>query len=101
MGISRSIWSEYVFTSFPVLRIALQVVGGLYLLYLASRLWVSRGADSNTEAKTVPARGAFRLGLLTNFTNPKAALFFGSIFSACFPANPSASLPIGAGTLVF
>jgi threonine efflux protein len=31
---------------------------------------------------------AFRKGLLTNVTNPKSALFFGSIFAAVFPPSP-------------
>jgi threonine/homoserine/homoserine lactone efflux protein len=90
-----------IFTVFPVLRIALQIVGGLYLLYLASRLWASGSLHAAVGTKSVSNWGAFRLGLLTNFTNPKAALFFGSIFSACFPSLPSPLLLVSAVTLVF
>ncbi|MGH8804289.1 MAG: LysE family transporter, partial [Polaromonas sp.] len=32
-----------VFEAFPRLRLALQIAGGLYLLYVASRLWRSNG----------------------------------------------------------
>ena len=90
-----------IFTVFPVLRIALQIVGGLYLLYLASRLWASGSLHAAVGTKSVSNWGAFRLGLLTNFTNPKAALFVGSIFSACFPSLPSPLLLVSAVTLVF
>ena len=90
-----------IFTAFPVLRIALQVVGGFYLLYLASRLWASGNLHTAVGAKSVSNWSAFRLGLLTNFTNPKAALFFGSIFSACFPSSPNSLLLVGAVTIVF
>lgn len=44
---------------------------------------------------------AFRAGFLTNVTNPKAALFFGSVFAASFPANPSNALQLSAVAVVF
>lgn len=90
-----------IFTAFPVLRISLQVAGALYLLYLATRLWSSGGISATAAAESVAPVAAMRLGLLTNFTNPKAALFFGSVFSACFPADPSAALLAAAVGVVF
>jgi threonine efflux protein len=90
-----------VFHAFPVLRLSLQVIGGLYLLYVAARLWSSGSMGPAIEAGSISPRAAFRLGLLTNFTNPKAALFFGSVFSACFPANPAPALLAAAVALVF
>lgn len=108
VAIGSALWASLavlgvsiIFTAFPLLRIALQVVGGAYLLYLASRLWASGNLHAAVGTESVSNWGAFRLGLLTNFTNPKAALFFGSIFSACFPSRPSAWLLAGAVTLVF
>ena len=68
------------------LHTMLGVVGGGYLLYLGVRLW--RAADSPaafSSAASGVARTdwrAFRLGLATNLTNPKALLFYGSVFSA-------------------
>lgn len=90
-----------VFNAFPVLRISLQVIGGVYLLYVAVRLWSSGSLGPTIGTDPVPPMVAFRLGLLTNFTNPKAALFFGSVFSACFPANPDPALLVAAVALVF
>jgi threonine efflux protein len=48
--VGAAIWSlcavlgvNAIFQVFPGLRLALQVAGGLYLLYVASRLWRSGG----------------------------------------------------------
>lgn len=84
-----------VFEAFPHLRLALQVAGGVYLLYVASRLWRSNGADLNgAAAPGISSFAAFRLGFLTNITNPKSALFFGSVFAASFPADPGPVLQV-------
>lgn len=68
----------------PLLRSA----AALYLLWLAWRLW--RGANGDAFAKTAaapaPVQGsstrAFGQGLATNLANPKALLFYGSVFAA-------------------
>lgn len=89
-----------VFHAFPRLHLVLQIAGGLYLLYLASRLWRSGSAVAGGTVETVSRAAAFRLGLLTNITNPKAALFFGSVFAASFPAQPSVALQVSAVVVV-
>lgn len=89
-----------VFEVMPRLRLALQIAGGLYLLYVASRLWRSAGKTLDGEARSVSAGAAFRLGFLTNITNPKAALFFGSVFAAAFPATPSPLLQAAAVVMI-
>jgi RhtB (resistance to homoserine/threonine) family protein len=68
------------------LRHGLQVAGGCYLVYLGASMWL--GAQSPARA---PARGEafFLRGLLTNLSNPKAAVFFGSVVGATLgPASP-------------
>lgn len=92
---------DIVFAVFPVLRIALQVAGGLYLLYLATRLWSSGNAESEVATEPLPPREAFSRGVFTNFTNPKAALFFGGIFAACFPVDPPVALLIASVLVIF
>src|ERR1043165_3715964 len=62
-----------VFVAFPGLRLALQVIGGAYLLYLAIRLWRSNGAAPVGRVSSVSAWAGFRQGFLTNITNPKVA----------------------------
>lgn len=89
-----------VFEAFPHLRLALQLAGGLYLLHVAVRLWRSKGGSIQGRGRTVSSLTAFRLGFLTNITNPKAALFFGSVFAASFPAEPSPLLQIAASAVI-
>lgn len=89
-----------VFEAFPGLRLGLQVLGGVYLLYLAVRLWRSRSAELIESAVVVSGSTAFRLGFLTNITNPKSALFFGSVFAASFPAAPGFALQVSAVAMI-
>jgi threonine efflux protein len=88
-----------LFAAFPAARLILQVAGAVYLLYVATRLWRSQtGAPAQGRAPTVVR--AFRAGLLTNLSNPKSALFFGSVFSAALPAHPGGVVLAAAVTLV-
>lgn len=71
------------------LHAALRLVGGAYLVYLGAKLW--RGAGAPAAFPLATSNGvarsdwrAFRLGLATNLTNPKALLFYGSVFAALF-----------------
>jgi threonine efflux protein len=89
-----------VFAAVPQLRIAVQIIGGFYLMYVAIKLWRSSDASSADSTTSISAWRAFRLGFLTNITNPKSALFFGSVFATALPAQPSAALLITAVTLV-
>lgn len=102
VAIGSAVWSSaalfglsVVFAQFAWLYGGLKVLGGMYLLYLGFRLW--RAADqhplvppsSSTHATVRTDWQALRLGLLTNLTNPKAVIFFGSIFAALLaPALP-------------
>lgn len=88
-----------IFEAFPSFRLALQVAGACYLLYIAQRLWKA-GANSAAVAAQPSSAHAFRLGLLTNLSNPKAALFFGSILSASLPTGSNSSLLFSAVGLV-
>ncbi len=69
----------------------LRLLGGLYLIYLGISLW--RGAAQPLAlpgpGAAAPASGlrSLRLGLLTQLVNPKAAVFFGSIFLTFLPPD--------------
>ena len=89
-----------LFLAFPNLRLTLQMVGAFYLLYVAARLWRSGTPSIESSIRKRGLWVAFRAGALTNLTNPKAALFFGSIFAASFPAQPKAALQLGAIAVV-
>ena len=90
---------DALFVAFPTMRLFLQIAGAAYLLFLASRLWRERLLPAGQPAVTSAVR-AFRLGLFTNLSNPKSALFFGSVFSAALPAHPSVPVLWSAVALV-
>jgi threonine/homoserine/homoserine lactone efflux protein len=107
VAIGAAVWSSAavlgvsaVFAAFPAARLVLQVAGAVYLLYVASRLWRSRALAANGLASLLSATRAVRAGLLTNLSNPKSALFFGSVFSAALPAQPSVFVLAAAVALV-
>ncbi|CAG0944407.1 partial Threonine efflux protein, partial [Gammaproteobacteria bacterium] len=99
-SVSAALGVNAVFEAFPGLRLSLQIAGALYLLYIATRLWRSQGPALGDESRSLSRAAAFRLGLLTNATNPKSALFFGSVFSAALPAQPSTRLLASAVAMV-
>ena len=76
------------------LYIAFKMVGGIYLIYLAWRLW--RGAAASSGSPAMPAEGtrpaagfarSFSLALATQLSNPKTVVVIGGIFAALLPAH--------------
>ncbi len=71
---------------------AIRYFGAAYLMYLAYK--AARSALSKRELATKSFTGAKRTlyakGLALHLTNPKAILFFGSLFSLGLPPNTSA-----------
>jgi threonine/homoserine/homoserine lactone efflux protein len=74
------------------LYVSLKVAGGLYLIYLASKIWRSAKtplAFNQGEANTTGnPRKSFWIGLSTQLSNPKTAIYYGSIFAALLPQHP-------------
>lgn len=74
------------------LYIGLKIAGGAYLIFMASRIW--RGADLPVTVGEAPAerpgsvRRSFWVGLTTQLSNPKTAIWYGSIFAALLPQHP-------------
>lgn len=90
-----------VFSAHPQLRFAAQIAGGVYLLYLAVKLWRS-GATAAEQAPATPGNAAaFRVGLLTSLLNPKIALFYGSVFATALPPSPSLLHIVSAIAVVY
>jgi threonine/homoserine/homoserine lactone efflux protein len=81
-----------VLASIPWLYLLLKLLGGLYLLYIAYQIW--RGASSVSDFERIASRArtstrrSLWMGLTTQLSNPKAAIFYGSIFSAWLPQHP-------------
>lgn len=77
----------------PFLYGALKVLGGIYLLYLAYKIWNSPKIDTNSSSTiskdlSLKEKGyvkSYFLGLLTQLSNPKTAIVIGSVIMAFLP----------------
>lgn len=72
----------------------LRYFGAGYLLYLAyksARSAIGGPSKMKTHAAVTSLSGAFGKGLTIHLTNPKAVLFFGSLFAIGVPAGASLS----------
>ncbi|UTV28460.1 LysE family translocator [Photobacterium atrarenae] len=87
----------------PTVYLALKVAGGLYLCFLAVQIWRSASAPVALDDSHVQRPGGlanmFLLGLVTQLSNPKTAIVFGSAFAAFLPAQlPDNALVVISGT---
>lgn len=82
-----------VLNAVPVAYLLLKICGGLYLVYLGVSIWRSARNPLPVEVDDKPAvRGggrAYLLGLATQLSNPKTAIWFAGVFAALMPADPS------------
>ena len=83
---------------------ALKIAGGLYLVYLAWKIWQGAAepvAVQHGGARQTNALRAFWLGLLTQLANPKIVAVFGAVFAALLPADPPVWLYVALPPLIF
>ena len=82
----------------------IRLAGALYLLWFGVRLLLSasRAGDQAPRLVSLPTSAwtAFRAGLLTNLTNPKAGAFWSSIFSSIYPPHAPAWFFVATALLV-
>jgi len=73
----------------PLIYGILKVLGGIYLAYLAYKIWKhsdeSISMDVKIEKNSKSFLKAVLFGLLTQLSNPKTAIILGSIFAALLP----------------
>ena len=80
---------QAVFTAVPFAFWLLKIVGGAYLVYLASKILrharqpLQRLNSGQTDNMTLGR--AYLFGLLTQISNPKTAIVFAGVFSALLP----------------
>lgn len=78
----------------------LKVLGALYLAWIAIQCLQARAGGIHVEAEsatTQSGRAALQLGFLTNVLNPKATLFFVSLFSVVISPGTPVTLQVGYG----
>lgn len=95
LAVCAIIWSsaamlgiDTVASRHPEAYDAVRLIGCGYLIYIGLRMVRSAGTSDQTET-IAPAAGwpAFRLGLLTSLSNPKAMLFFVGLFATILPPS--------------
>lgn len=90
-----------LFRASPIAFEVLKWLGVAYLTFIAIQtLWSLRNPTDEFELRGNTAGNlgkAYRLGLITNLTNPKAVV----VAIALLPQFVPAGIPIGVGTLIF
>ena len=88
----------------PWLYTAISYLAAVYLVYLAVGALksgppkaVAEGTQSPVAPSTMTAKKALWIGFLTNGLNPKATLFFLSLFTAFIDVNTPMSVKLGYG----
>jgi threonine/homoserine/homoserine lactone efflux protein len=77
-----------LFRAVPPLFVAMKVVGALFLLWIAFQIFRHAAVPIALDGEKKDAvANPFMKGLLTQVSNPKVAVFFGSIFIAMLPAE--------------
>lgn len=77
---------------------SVQILGGLYLIYLGLQAWQSSLAKPEAMANDLNLEGCrrnfwsgFRMGALVTWANPKEVLFFVSLYAVAIPVDASLS----------
>jgi threonine/homoserine/homoserine lactone efflux protein len=109
MSVGGATWSASallglaaVFQALPHLFLLVRIAGGLYLIWLAIRIWI--GATTPLPEARMSAgslRSAFLRALGTQLSNPKVAVFFASVFVALIPPGAGIGLKLAAVAIVF
>ncbi|WP_417278470.1 LysE family translocator [Celeribacter sp.] len=107
-GLGAVIWAlaamsglSILFEIFPRAYLAFKIAGGIFLIWIGYKTF--RHAHDPLPETTLLASprslaNAFRLGLMTQLSNPKPAVFFGAVFAGLIP--PETSLAV-KGLLLF
>lgn len=98
LGLAATVWAlaallglALLFEVAPALLTALKVAGGLFLLWIAYQTWrhardpLPGAADEIATPRSFLS--AIRLGMATQFANPKPAIFFGAVFVGLVPPD--------------
>ncbi len=106
-GIAALAGLHVVFETVPWLYVLLKFFGGLYLMYLAYKIF--KGARE--PLPTLQAKGrrhskkdtvkGIALGFVTQISNPKTAVVFASVFATFMTAKPDVSLYLVLIPLIF
>lgn len=87
-GFLAVIGLQAVLLAVPSAYLALKICGGLYLLYLAYKI-IKHAKEPIEQARAtnrvMSFAQAYRLGVITQLSNPKIAIILASVFTALLP----------------
>ena len=92
----------YLFTNFPVLLIALKILGAFYLTYIGFKAWSSGSFKMKTGDEKLRSEPWVSLGegFITNLLNVKAMLFFFSLLITVLKPEVDLALRLSALSLM-
>lgn len=92
LGAGTVVWStaallglNVLFHAVPVLFVAMKVAGALFLIYVAVMIFRHAAEPLKVEGDGGPTGNSFLKGFLTQISNPKVAVFLGSVLLAMLP----------------
>lgn len=81
---------QAVLLAVPSAYLALKICGGIYLLWLAYKI-IKHAKEpmesTDTAVQAMSYKQAYRLGLITQMSNPKIAIILASVFTALLPKD--------------
>ena len=83
---------QLILLAVPSIYRTLQLLGALYLIFLAYKLWRAAPDRLDLSVGAAPrssALHAFARGLATQLSNPKTSIVYASVFSAALPQHTS------------
>ena len=99
LGLGALVWAlaalfglHLLFQFAPALLVAFKIAGAGFLFWIAFRTWQHAREPLPAVSGGVDARSfgaGLRLGLFTQFANPKPAVFFGAVFVGLVPPDAS------------
>lgn len=94
LGAGTVIWASaavlglhVLFAQFPPLYFAMKLAGALFLLWIAYMIFIHAAEPISLEGGEGAGASPFLKGFLTQISNPKVVVFFGSIFIAMLPRD--------------
>lgn len=89
----------------PTVYLVFRIVGGLYLLWLAYKIWQGANQPLNETAAGEQEKGGLAAAMFKGFvvqtSNPKTVFIIASIFSAVMPVDPPARTALYVTIIAF
>ncbi|GGF58712.1 hypothetical protein GCM10011402_08400 [Paracoccus acridae] len=96
LAVGASVWCIFallgltvIFRALPWTYVALKILGGAYLVWIAFKMWRHAADPLPDPAESSRGMGFFG-GMMLNLSNPKPALFYSAVLLSIFPVLLSA-----------